>query len=78
MVVASGWRVAPILGKLSNPRGIVLDSRGNLLVVERNKGITIHTLGSNGCVTSSKTLISDTSLNHGIDINAAGNKLAAR
>jgi len=76
--VTSGWRVTPVLGKLTSPRGIVLDSEGNLLVVERGKGITVHSLDATGCVTSSKTLVADTSLNHGININSAGNKLVAR
>jgi len=78
MTVASGWRGTTLLGELTSPRGIILDSRGNLLVVERGKGITIHSLDATGCVVDNKTLIADTTLNHGIDINAAGNKLVAR
>src|SRR5688572_5909390 len=41
LTVASGWQATPILGRLSTPRGITLDTRGNLLVVERGKGITV-------------------------------------
>jgi glucose/arabinose dehydrogenase len=37
-----------------------------LLVVESGKGITVHTLAATGCISSSKTLISQTNLNHGI------------
>lgn len=78
MVPASGWRVMPVLGRLSSPRGITLDSRGNLIVVQRGLGVTGHTLNSDGCVTSTKTIISDTSLNHAVEFNPSGNKLFAR
>ncbi|KAF9057253.1 hypothetical protein BJ165DRAFT_1333787, partial [Panaeolus papilionaceus] len=77
MVPASGWRVMPVLGRLSSPRGITLDSRGNLIVVQRGLGVTGHTLNSDGCVTSTKTIISDTSLNHAVEFNPSGNKLFA-
>lgn len=73
---AQGFRVTTLLGRLTTPRGIALDSRGQLLVVERGRGISAHVLDSNGCVTSSRLLISDTTLNHGIDV--VGNKLYAR
>jgi hypothetical protein len=45
-----------------------MDSKGQLLIVQRGLGITGHTLDSNGCVASSKTIISNTVLNHGIDV----------
>lgn len=64
--MASGWRAVKIAGSLQLPRGIVIDSAGHLLIVENGKGITVRTLDANGCVTSSKTLISQTNLNHGI------------
>lgn len=60
------------------PRGIVIDTLGNLLVVERGKGVTGHRLNAQGCVISSKVVIADTSLNHGIDVNVLGNRLVAR
>ncbi|KAH6903269.1 hypothetical protein BKA70DRAFT_1404253 [Coprinopsis sp. MPI-PUGE-AT-0042] len=75
MNVASGWKVAPVLGGLRSPRGVIMDSRGQLLVVQRGLGITGHTLDSNGCVTSSKTIVANTVLNHGIDV--LDNKLYA-
>jgi len=64
--LASGWRAVKIAGSLQLPRGIVLDSAGHLLIVENGKGITVRTLDANGCVTASKTLISQNNLNHGI------------
>jgi hypothetical protein len=68
----------PVLGRLSTPRGIAMDTKGNLIVIERNKGVTGHTLNADGCVTSSKTIIQDNGPNHGIDFNPAGNQLYAR
>ncbi|KAG2006962.1 cellobiose dehydrogenase [Coprinopsis cinerea AmutBmut pab1-1] len=70
-----GWVGTPVLGGLRTPRGIILDGRGNLLVIERGKGLTGHTLDSEGCVTNSKLIIDDTRLNHGIDV--VGNRLVA-
>lgn len=78
LVAASGWTATPVLGGLTTPRGIVVDTLGNLLVVQRGVGISVHSLDSNGCVKSTKTLVADTTLNHGIDVNILGNKLVAR
>ena len=64
--LASGWRAVKIAGGLQLPRGIILDSAGHLLIVENGKGITVRTLDANGCVTASKTLVSQNNLNHGI------------
>jgi DNA-binding beta-propeller fold protein YncE len=78
MTVGTGWRVMGLLGRLSSPRGIAMDTQGHLLVSERNKGITGHVLDANGCVTSSKTVVQDNGPNHGIDVNPEGTKLFAR
>lgn len=77
LTAASGWRVMPLLGRLSSPRGIAVDPKGNLFVVERNKGVTGHVLNADGCVTSSKTVIADTGPNHGIDFSPSGDKIYA-
>ena len=60
------------------PRGITMDTAGHLIVSERGKGITGHTLNADGCVTSSKTIIDDRAPNHAIEFNPAGNLLYAR
>ncbi|RXG43115.1 hypothetical protein VDGE_09058 [Verticillium dahliae] len=73
--VASGWRAVKIAGGLRTPRGIVLDSNGNLLVVQSGLGVTVHTFGSDGCLSGSRTLISNPALNHGISLTADGTKL---
>jgi glucose/arabinose dehydrogenase len=75
--LASGWRAVKIAGGLQSPRGIILDSAGHLLVVEVGKGITAHTLDTTGCVSSSKTLIAQTNLNHGIYLSPDGLTLYA-
>ncbi|TFK28302.1 cellobiose dehydrogenase [Coprinopsis marcescibilis] len=77
MKTGNGWVVTPVLGKLRTPRGITLDSRGNLLVIERGIGVTGHTVDASGCVTSSKVIIEDGRLNHGIDVHPSGNRLVA-
>ncbi|KAL2759906.1 hypothetical protein ACRALDRAFT_2129748 [Sodiomyces alcalophilus JCM 7366] len=73
--VANGWKAVKIAGNLRTPRGIVLDSRGNLLVVQSGLGVTVHTFGSDGCIASSKTLIANPALNHGIGLTADGRTL---
>ncbi|PPQ71370.1 hypothetical protein CVT24_011756 [Panaeolus cyanescens] len=77
MVPASGWRVMPVLGRLRSPRGLTLDSRGNLIVLQRGIGVTGHTLDVDGCVTSSKTIIADSSLNHAVEFSVDGTKIFA-
>lgn len=69
--VASGWAAVKIKGGMITARGIVFDTAGNLLIVESGKGITAHTLASDGsgCIASSKTLIKQNNLNHGIYLN---------
>jgi hypothetical protein len=55
-----------------------LDTEGHLLVVQRGMGVSAHTLGADGCVTASKTVISQSDLNHGIAVSADGKMLYAR
>ncbi|KAM0327420.1 hypothetical protein ACHAQA_005706 [Verticillium albo-atrum] len=73
--VANGWRAVKISGGLRTPRGIALDNNGNLLVVQSGLGVTVHTFGADGCFSSSKTLIANQALNHGIGFTADGTKL---
>ncbi|KAK2040757.1 carbohydrate-binding cytochrome b562 [Colletotrichum somersetense] len=72
---ASGWRAVKLAGSLTAPRGVAADSEGNLLVVQSGKGVTVHTFGSDGCISSTKTLISNPSLNHGIGFTPDGKTL---
>ncbi|KAL0933602.1 carbohydrate-binding cytochrome b562-like protein [Colletotrichum truncatum] len=72
---AAGWKAVKLAGSLSAPRGVAVDSNGNLLVVQSGKGVTIHTFGSNGCISSSKMLIDNPTLNHGIGFTPDGKTL---
>lgn len=75
--VADGWSATPILGNLSRPRSVVVDTKGNLLVLERGKGITGHKVDDNGCVKESKVVVDDPNLNHGLDAHPDGKTLVA-
>ncbi|KAI0163765.1 hypothetical protein BJ166DRAFT_613944 [Pestalotiopsis sp. NC0098] len=46
-------------------------------VLERGKGISQHTVNSDGCITKSTQLLALTSLNHGIYLSPSQNKLYA-
>lgn len=76
-VLASGWKATKVVGGLTNPRSIVFDSAGNMLVVQNGKGISYYAMGADGCTTSSKMLVSLNSLNHGIVLSADGKTLYA-
>ncbi|KAF9534305.1 hypothetical protein CPB83DRAFT_879539 [Crepidotus variabilis] len=68
VVAASGFLFAPVVGSLTAPRGITVDSRGNVLTVQSGLGISAHIADANGCVISSKITIANTALTHGIDV----------
>ncbi|KAL2061658.1 hypothetical protein VTL71DRAFT_7035 [Oculimacula yallundae] len=76
-VVAEGWRATKVKGGLGTARSVIFDTAGNILIVENGKGITAHTVGSDGCITSSKTIIAQTNLNHGIALDPNGTTLYA-
>ena len=46
-------------------------------MVQNGKGITVHAIGGDGCVTSTKTLVSLNSLNHGLALSVDGKTLYA-
>ena len=76
-VLASGWKATKIAGGLTSPRSIQFDTLGNMLVVQAGKGITYYTMNSDGCVKSSKSLIAQNNLNHGIALSVDGKTLYA-
>ena len=53
----------------------MVDTNNNVLVVESGKGVSVLTIGSDGCVASSKVLIDNAALNHGIDFTPDGSQL---
>ncbi|XXG95184.1 hypothetical protein Hte_001444 [Hypoxylon texense] len=72
-----GWTAAKVADGLHSPRGLVFDTAGRLLIVEVGKGISQHELDINGCITSSRSLVSISTLNHGIYFSIDGNALFA-
>ncbi|KAF2495821.1 soluble quino protein glucose dehydrogenase [Lophium mytilinum] len=79
--VAPGWDVKVVATGLTSPRGIIFDTSGHLLVVQRNTGIVSLPLTDNGgsCVTAGKptVVIKDKTLNHGIELSSDGKTLYA-
>jgi glucose/arabinose dehydrogenase len=76
-VLASGWKATKVLGGLTSPRSLVVDSQGNMLMVQSGKGISVHKMGADGCVTATKMLVSLNSLNHGIALSPDSKTLYA-
>lgn len=78
---ASGYSVRLIATGLTSPRGINFDSAGNLLVVEEGVGVTALSLSDDGgscvSVSSQDTVVSDETLNHGIELSEDGSTLYA-
>ncbi|KAK3328748.1 soluble quino protein glucose/sorbosone dehydrogenase [Apodospora peruviana] len=72
LAAAEGWRYTLLATGLTKPRGLIFDTEGHLLVLEAGKGLTAHTLGSNGCISSSRVVISMAQLNHGLALSADG------
>lgn len=73
---APGWRAVKISGSVSMPRAVVEDTRGNLLVLEAGRGLSVQTLdATDGCISSSRQLIEDPSLNHGLGLSPDGAKV---
>ncbi|KAI1134758.1 soluble quino protein glucose/sorbosone dehydrogenase [Hypoxylon sp. FL0543] len=75
--LAAGWTAMKVADGLTSPRGLVIDNGGRLLVVEKGSGISQHAVDINGCITSSRTLVSMSSLNHGIYLGIDGRTLYA-
>jgi hypothetical protein len=76
-VLASGWKATKVLGGLTSPRSIVFDSLGNMLVIQNGKGITVHTMTADGCISATKTLVAANNLNHGLALSIDGKTLYA-
>ncbi|RDA83195.1 hypothetical protein CP532_1238 [Ophiocordyceps camponoti-leonardi (nom. inval.)] len=78
LACAEGLSHSLVLDGLQKPRGMVEDSRGNLLVVERGKGILRVVLEGDGVgVSSTGMVVDEGSLNHGIDLSPDGRTLFA-
>ncbi|KAI5861510.1 hypothetical protein GGS23DRAFT_136983 [Durotheca rogersii] len=64
--LAPGWSATKVLGKLTSPRSLVVDSAGRLLIVEQGVGVSQHLVDPDGCVAGSRNLISLPALSHAI------------
>ena len=63
--LASGYEARLVAQNLNKPRGLLFDNKGNLLVVEREKGISAFTVEStDACVSlkDKKTVVDDGSV----------------
>lgn len=70
--VAEGWKFVKLAGDLRTPRGITVDSNGNILLIQVGLGLSVHTFSADGCIASSKTLISRPALTHGVALTPDG------
>ena len=75
--IAAGWSYTKVAGSLRGVRTIVFDTLGNMLVSQAGAGISVHTFGADGCVNSTKMLISNAQLNHGLALTPDGKTLYA-
>ncbi|KAK1756803.1 L-sorbosone dehydrogenase [Echria macrotheca] len=72
---AAGWKYTLVGTGMSKPRGILFDTEGHLLVLQAGYGLTAHTFGADGCINSTKTLIQNNQLNHGLALSPDGKTL---
>lgn len=75
--VADGWNFTKVADGLTSPRTTIFDQAGNLLVLEAGMGISVHTFGPDGCLSSSETALENRNLNHGLTLAPDGKTLYA-
>lgn len=73
--VDSAWQITKIASGLRQPRSILFDPLGNMLVLQATSGLSVHTFGADGCINSTKTIISNSGLNHGLGLTPDGKTL---
>lgn len=80
-VAASGWEYRLVAQNLTRPRGILFDSDGGLLVVDRGAGILRFSIEDNGgtCVSvgEPKTLTNDEDVSHDLSLPTQGSVLSS-
>ena len=78
-VVRPGYAADLVSTGLESPRGIIFDRTGRLLVVEQGSGIRSIVYTNDTCATqvNSTVIVSDSSLNHGIEFSPDGRVLYA-
>ena len=78
--LAAGYKAQLIARNLTKPRGLIVDSDGQLLVVQQQVGITSLRIQDQGeCLTVSKKtdLVKNANLTHGITLSGDGRTLYA-
>lgn len=75
--VDPGWEVTKIAGNLRQPRTLVFDPLGHLLVLQSKWGISAHTFGEDGCISETVTVAQNIRFNHGLSLSPDGKKLYA-
>lgn len=66
-----------LLGGLRQPRTVIWDPLGNMLVLQATRGVSVHTFGADGCVNSSTQIVTNVGLNHGLSLTPDGKTLYA-
>src|SRR3569833_3350873 len=75
--LAPDWQITKVLGGLRQPRTIVFDTNGNMLILQATTGVSVHTFAANGCINSSTTIVNNRGLNHGLSLTPDGKTLYA-
>ncbi|KAK6511679.1 hypothetical protein TWF481_000587 [Arthrobotrys musiformis] len=76
-VVATGYQAKLAIAGLRDPRQILFDKQGRLLVVDRGVGIKQFKVDRCGLLVGSTTIVEDPQLNHGLTISTDGKTLFA-
>jgi glucose/arabinose dehydrogenase len=75
--IAEGWKATKIMGKLTQPRSLVFDTNGNMILLQVSSGVSVNTFGADGCVNSTTPIITNRALNHGLALSPDGKTLYA-
>lgn len=77
--LGSAWKATKVLGgtALKQPRTILFDTAGNMLVLQATKGVSVHTFDANGCIATTTVIITNNRLNHGLTLTPDGMTLYA-
>ncbi|KAI1122926.1 soluble quino protein glucose dehydrogenase [Nemania abortiva] len=73
--VDEAWQITKIASGLRQPRSIVFDPLGNMLLLQAGSGLSVSTFGADGCINSTKSIISMAGLNHGLSLTPDGKTL---
>ncbi|KAF8445484.1 hypothetical protein BGX38DRAFT_1094467 [Terfezia claveryi] len=79
LVLAAGWNSSLVSNALTFPRGILFDSEGNLLLVDKGIGVlgwkVVEREDGGACLVEKKVVIENDQFNHGIALSDDGKTL---